>query len=293
MDLTTEIIERHIVPADARVDRLSEYARGVFESLPSRKSIVKAIKRDQMLVNEKLSTTGYWVQPGDEITVVANSSEKTVYDKELEVLFEDDYLAAILKPGDLPVSGNMLRTVANALQSNLKISSQRDRYSRPRPVHRLDRQTSGILVIVKTIKAASNLGAQFEDRTVKKTYRAIVHGETEDYFEIESKVDDRQAFTGFKKLRQVTSHKHGVLTELHCFPQTGRKNQIRVHLAGAGMPILGDQRFGGEKSGRGLLLFAESISFNHPETGERLHLDANPPKKFERFMRTQKKRPSQ
>ena len=292
MDSSTQVLEKHEVPEGTETERLSEYARGVFASLPSRKSVVKAIKREELLVNGIPSSTGYWVQQGDQLTVVENTSRAISFEKKLEVIFEDDFMAAILKPGDLPVSGNMRRTVANALSQNLAPSHQKDRYARPRPVHRLDRQTSGILLIAKTAKSAANLGTQFENRSIKKTYRAVVQGETEKSFSISQSIDDKTAITHFKLLSTVHHNRLGILSELECNPVTGRKNQIRIHLSKNGLPIFGDLKFGGEKSGRGLLLFAESISFYHPESGEQINLSVDVPAKFSRVMRAQKKRPS-
>jgi 23S rRNA pseudouridine1911/1915/1917 synthase len=117
-----------------------------------------------------------------------------------------------------------------------------------------------------------------------------VQGSTSESFSIEDAIEGREAVTYFEKVREVSSTKAGILTELKCYPQTGRKNQIRIHLSNSGLPIYGDQRFGGERSGRGLLLFAEAISFTHPESGERIELSVDLPRKFERIMRSQKKR---
>lgn len=281
-DPSNRIKETHTVPDGANKERLSEYARGVFESLPSRKSVKKAIKKNLLLVNGKPTETGHWVRPGEVLSVVESDRERPQFSFELEILFEDDRLAAIFKPGDLLVSGNQLRTVVNALEYNLKPSPQKDALVAPQPVHRLDRQTSGILLVAKTISAAAALGSQFEERKVDKRYLAIVKGKVPSDFVSDEDVDGKPAKTEFALKRTFTSKKFGPLSEVEARPITGRRNQIREHLSNSGFPILGDIRFGGEKSGRGLFLFARYLSFSHPEDNRVITIERPLPRKFQK-----------
>ena len=265
-----KIIESHTVPQSASRERLSEYARGMFQSLPSRKSVKKAIKRDQLLVDGQPSSTGHWVLPGEELSVLRSKVRVPVYELSLTVLYEDDFLAVIDKPGDIPVSGNRHRTVRNALPGNLQNSSAIDALTRPEPAHRLDRQTSGPLIVAKTRKVLASMGEQFKERTIKKRYRATVHGSIRGETGIGKSLDEKPCLTWIKALRQITHRKFGLITFLDVIPETGRTNQIRRHLQSIGHPILGDIRFGGKRSGHGLQLEAASISFTHPITREEL-----------------------
>ncbi|MCH2214061.1 MAG: RluA family pseudouridine synthase [Flavobacteriales bacterium] len=277
-----KILESHLVTHVSQ-ERLSDYAVGKFHSLPSRKSVKKAIKRSFLLVNQEPSNTGYWVKVGDVLTVILDETERSVYERELEVIFEDDHIAGVHKPGDLPVSGNTFRTLQNALLFNLKPTHRKDALEVPRPVHRLDRQTSGVILIAKTRSAVKNLGNQFEARTVDKTYLACVCGKIDSITTISDAIDGKEAITEVKAHLSFTHKQFGELTLIEAKPKTGRTNQIRIHLSNAGFPILGDLRFGGLKSGRGLFLFAHLIKFYHPSTQRVMTIKAVVPRKFEKL----------
>jgi RluA family pseudouridine synthase len=261
--------------------RLSDYAVSKFESLPSRKSVKKAIKRGLLLVNGEVSETGHWVHEGEVLTVISDDTVRPVYEKTIKVLYEDDHLAAVQKPADLPVSGNSFRTLQNALSFNLSPSCQKDALAVPRPVHRLDRLTGGVILIAKTLSAAAHLGSQFENRTVEKTYLAWVLGLIESPLILDKPIDGKEAMTEILPLRRLKHRRFSEITLVEAKPKTGRRNQIRMHLSEAGYPILGDLRFNGLKSGKGLFLFAERINFLHPYSNEETTVVAQVPKKFE------------
>lgn len=279
-DLGLNFIEKHVVPSSSQM-RLSDYAVAKFESLPSRKSVKKAIKRGLLLVNGEVSETGHWVKEGEILTVIADETVRPIYERSIEILFEDDHLAAVQKPADLPVSGNSFRTLQNALSFNLVASSQKDALTVPRPVHRLDRLTGGVILIAKTLSAAAHLGSQFENRTVVKTYLAWVSGTIETAMVFENPIEEKEAITGIEPVRKLSHRRFAELTLVEAKPKTGRRNQIRIHLSDAGCPILGDMKFSGLKSGKGLFLFAKKISFVHPFSNEKLEIEAQVPKKFE------------
>lgn len=276
-------VESHIVSQDAKPDRLSDYACGVFESLPSRKSVKKAIKRGELLVNGNKSETGHWVKPGELLSVVIKPSHLPVYERELECIFEDNHIAVVVKPADLPVSGFQLRNLQNALAQNINPSAEIDALSVPRPVHRLDRQTGGIILIAKTLSAAANLGKQFENRTVDKRYTAIAAGNLAEVMKFTEPIYGQDAFTSILPLRQLHHPKHGHFSLVEAKPKTGRRNQIRTHLSNAGFPILGDLKFGGPHSGRGLFLFARYLRFKHPKSGSEVDFELELPRKFRRY----------
>jgi tRNA pseudouridine65 synthase/23S rRNA pseudouridine1911/1915/1917 synthase len=260
--------------------RLSDYAVGKFECLPSRKSVKKAIKRGILLVDGHVSETGHWVEEGETLAVVKRENRDPVFKRKLQVPIEDEDLAVVIKPADIPVSGYGLRNLQNALSYNLKPSPRPDAMALPRPVHRLDRQTGGLVIVAKTLSVAASLGTLFEEREIEKTYAVVVEGEIKHDTSADTPIEEKPAFTRINPVRSFTHPRLGKLTEALVFPETGRRNQIRIHLANMGFPILGDLKFGGKKSGKGLFLFAERLSFAHPVTGEKIEVSATLPEKF-------------
>ncbi len=276
-------IESHTVLDCENSVRLSDYACGIFESLPSRKSVKKAIKRGELLVNGRSSETGHWVKRGEVLSVIAQAATLPVYRRKLNCVFQDQYFAVVVKPADLPVSGFQVRNLQNALAQNLEPSSEVDELRPPRPVHRLDRLTGGLIVIAKTLSSAAHLGRQFERREVEKSYVAIVSGPLKEELHLSQPIDDREAFTAVSPVGRLKHQKHGELTLVMAYPKTGRRNQIRVHLSNAGLPVLGDKKFGGIHAGRGLFLFSQAITFKHPKSEIRLHFELELPGKFKRY----------
>jgi 23S rRNA-/tRNA-specific pseudouridylate synthase len=205
-----KIIEKHIVPEGTEKTRLSDYACEVFLSIPSRKSIKKSIKRGDVSINGRKAFTGDWIEPGQIIELHDNETAKTeFYRISIEIIYEDEYIAVINKPPGIPVNGNRFKTVENALPLNLKISQAKSPLQWPRPVHRLDSPTSGLLLIAKTGEAMVNLSSQFADKSVKKKYRAIVTGDLQGEGVINSPVDGREALTEFRSLKTMPSNCRG------------------------------------------------------------------------------------
>lgn len=288
------ILEKHIVPENAEVQRLSDYAVGLFKAIPSRKGLKKAIKNGRVWVDGKEAGTGHWVQPGQTLTHVdLEDNPPKTYVLDLEVVFEDDYLAVINKPAGLVVSGNQFRTVYNTLGYNLEPSLRPDALKWPRPVHRLDQLTSGLLVIAKTAPALMHLGRQFEDRTIKKIYEAVVIGRVPEKERIDLPLDGQEAITTVFKKQEVRSLKNDWLTWVELHPKTGRTHQLRKHLAGRGTPILGDKLYGKPNlilKGKGLFLSAVGLRFEHPASGEVLSLTIETPQKFDSMMTREARR---
>lgn len=170
--------ETHCVPEGIKPIRLSDYARTIFESLASRKGTNKAIKRGELHINGIAGNTGDWIKPGQVLELVdLQRNIPKSYRLPLDVIFEDEFLAIINKPPGIEVSGNKFKTVENALSGSLTPSSLSDALPWPRPVHRLDYSTSGLLLAAKTAQAQVSLGQQFEDRKIHKRYCAIVIGQ--------------------------------------------------------------------------------------------------------------------
>lgn len=283
----------HTVPPGTEAIRLSDYGAGIFAGLPSRAGFKKAIKRSEIQVDGRPGATGIVVKPGMEIAwIPGDNKPPKIYKMPLEVVFEDDYLAIVNKPGGLVVSGNQFKTLENVLPGHLKKSPERDALNTPRAVHRLDAPTSGLVIIAKTQKARIELGRQLEKKEITKKYQAVVIGNSPGSWESTEPIDSKEALTRFRKIDAVPSLVSGTLTLLEAEPVTGRTHQIRKHLHKMNLPILGDKLYSslGVLKGKGLFLCAVSISLQHPSTGHTLNIKIDPPRKFSRFMEGEKKR---
>ena len=171
------IKEKHRVPEGINGVRFSDYARTAFPAIPSRKGVSKAIKRGELWIDGTPARSGDWVRAGQTLEWVDLQRQvPKTYRLPLEVVFEDDWLAVVNKPPGIEVSGNKFKTLENALAGSLSASTQPDALGWPRPVHRLDYSTSGLLLVAKTSGAQVFLGRQFEARAIRKRYCAVVMG---------------------------------------------------------------------------------------------------------------------
>lgn len=216
-----------------------------------------------------------------------------IFECKFPVLFEDDFIAVINKPAGLTVSGNQFKTVVNALPFNLYKSTQKDALPFPLPVHRIDNQTSGILLIAKTKTAQIELGKQFENSTISKKYCTIAIGKLHTNRKIEIPIASKNAITNIEIIKIVKSLKFKDLSCLKITPLTGRTHQIRIHLASINHPILGDKIYGNPSlnhKGKGLFLCASEIQFLHPKTFKTLHLKIDIPHKFKSMLVRERRR---
>jgi len=277
-------IESHIVVDLQEKVRISDYARGIFRTIPSRKGMKKAIDKGWVRINEKTASTGDYLFGGETIELSFEETiERPVIELKVEALFEDQFLAVVNKPAGIEVSGNRKWTLENALSFNLKSSSELDVLKYPEPIHRLDYPTSGALLIGKTNTAVIELNRMFAEREIAKTYMAITIGKMPDSGIVDSEIDEKASESEFKLLQTVTSERFGYLNLVELSPKTGRRHQLRKHMAEIENPILGDREYGTEGlilSGKGLYLHSVSLSFIHPFTKEKLTVEAPLPKKF-------------
>lgn len=172
------------------------------------------------------------------------------------------------------------------MPQNLKKSTLIDA-SIPQPVHRLDYPTTGILLTGKTSNSIRILNKLFEDKKIQKTYFAITIGKMDSKGVITATIDGKKSKSKYKVLKTVPSKRFGNLNLVKLKPKTGRKHQLRIHLASIGNPILGDKEYGKEGlilNGKGLYLHAYSLKFTHPFTQQKLCLKNELPERFRKVI---------
>ena len=281
-------IESYTVPTLTVKTRLQDLAPGMFSKSPTKSALKKAIKNKLVKINGVAVSTGTYLIGGETIDLYQNleHNSKPSISIALDIIFEDEHLALVNKPAGITVSGNKKWTLENALASNLKRSMEKDALFKPEPIHRLDHPTSGILLIGKTSKAVIALNKLFENRSIQKTYYAVAIGKMHLEGILDSSIDNKPSKTDYKIMQTLVSDKYEALHLLYLTPHTGRKHQIRKHLAVQGNPILGDLTYGieGKKAiGNGLYLHAYSLNFTHPITNKNMSFSAPLTKKFVRL----------
>ena len=289
--------------AHTRLDLLlTNYATGNNLAL-SRTHIQKLILEGKVFLNSQISRkANHKVKSGEHIQVILPDKveQKLLAEKiSLDVVYEDDDLAIINKQTGLvvhPAPGNRQHTLANALLGRFKQLSDINK-DRPGIVHRLDKETSGLLVIAKNNASHLKLAKQFAEHSIERKYIAIVSGRVEfDEDVIEAPIgrhptkrqnmavsylkNTRYAKTFYKTLKRG---KNFSLLELK--PFTGRTHQLRVHLAFLGHPILGDIKYGKDNSFGRMALHAQEIGFIHPATEKFVHFTSLLPSEFENFLK--------
>lgn len=261
--------------------------------LPSKSSVKKAFKKKQVFINGAIASSGDWLKVGDEIVYksVGDALQK-VFPLDLELIYEDEYMAVVNKPAGFPVSGNFHKTIQNALGYNLKTSTLQDALAIPRPVHRLDKLTTGILLVAKTKSAQINLGKQFEQQSISKTYYAIVKGKLEGEGLFNDPIDGLTSSTNYKSIKVVESLSYNWVSLIELMPISGRTHQLRIHLANAGFPIIGDYVHDTENvlKGKGLFLAACKIEFSHPQSSKTLSFAIDYPTKYESLLEREYRR---
>lgn len=282
-----KLLETHISNQQTPPIRFQEYAVGIFKTVSTKSGIKKAIKKGHIRIDNELATTSKYIYGGEKIELFqteASSSFKRLEFK-LEIFFEDDYLALIYKPAGILVSGNKFVTIANALSQNLQKSNQTDAV-KPQPIHRLDFETSGLLLIGKTSSSIQKLSKLFENKEITKTYFSIATGQMCKAGTIHIHIGQKKATTSFRVIQSIISKRFEYLNLVELTPSTGRKHQLRKHLSSIGHQILGDKLYGKEElklKGKGLYLHASSLEFTHPFSNQIINISTELPKKFRKI----------
>lgn len=266
----------------------------------SRSLVQKLIKDELVLVNGEVVKTNYSVADGDEIDViqldVVDNTNIIPQPMDLDIVYEDDDLLVINKPSGLvvhPAPGHYQDTLVNGLLAYSNKLSDINGEFRPGIVHRIDKDTSGLLVVCKNNESHEALANQLSDKTLFRQYLAIVHGEIEeDEGEIIAPIgrdprdrvkmavvakNSKEAQTNFKVLERYDHY-----TLVSCNLLTGRTHQIRVHFDFINYPLVGDPLYGIKPTidTKGQALHAYKLGFIHPRSGEYMEFEAKPPQEF-------------
>lgn len=282
-------ISIHIVASDGHGERLDAWCAGRLPGLLTRNAVKKALKRGEITVDGVVEPSHRFLQEGQTVRQLEPSTPAPkVFPFDVPVVFEDDYVAVLHKPAGLRVNGPAWRTLENTLPHNLAPSALPQALRVPRVAHRLDLPTQGLVACAKTPEALVGLGWAFQRREVRKTYVALALGKLEGQGS-EQPIDGRTASTTWEVLSHSRCLKcpEGWLTTVRLHPHTGRRHQLRRHLAQAGHPILGDTAYTPDDvpvlQGKGLHLAAVRLELAHPVTGEALDIRIDEPPKFASF----------
>ncbi len=265
----------------------------------SRSQANQAIKDGSVLVNGQPKKAKYSVKAGDVISFEEPEEEVLDYQAEnlpLEIVYEDQDLAVVNKPQGMvvhPSVGHSSGTLVNALLYHIKDLSTINGVVRPGIVHRIDKDTSGLLMVAKNDQAHQALADELKAKKSLRKYLAIVHGNLpNDRGKIEAPIGrsekDRKKQAVTAKGRPAVTHFHvlerfGNYSLLELRLETGRTHQIRVHMAYIGHPLAGDPLYGPRKTlkGHGQFLHAQTLGFTHPRTGQVLEFSVQPPAIFQ------------
>ncbi|MGN9161325.1 RluA family pseudouridine synthase [Clostridium sulfidigenes] len=266
----------------------------------SRSFVQGIIERQQVKVNGQIKKSNYKLRKGDQVQVELAEPVELQVEAEnipLDIIYEDSDVIVINKPQDMvvhPAPGNYTGTLVNGLLYHCKDLSGINGVIRPGIVHRIDKDTSGILVVAKNDKSHNSLAMQLKDHSMKRTYYAIVEGIVkEEEGTVRTNIgrhpverikmavvkDGKEAITNYKVLERFKSN-----TLVECRLETGRTHQIRVHMAHLHHPLIGDQVYGYKKQKfklQGQALHAKNLGFIHPTTGEYMEFDSQLPEYFQ------------
>jgi len=323
-DLREDLYEHHRFEVDKGQEplRIDKYLMNRIEGI-SRNKLQNAAKAGSILVNGEAVKPNYKVRPQDVITIVLNVPPKDYWAEPenipLDIIYEDAWLIVLNKPAGMvvhPAVGNYTGTLVNALLYHFKNLPSGGDEMRPGLVHRIDKDTSGLMVVAKEEFAMMHLAKQFFNRTIKRNYSALVWGDFDAdegtirghigrNLRYRKKMDvfpegdhGKEAITHYKILERL-----GYVTLVDCRLETGRTHQIRVHMAYSGHPLFNDSTYGGDRIVKGTVytkykqfvencfsifprhaLHARTLGFIHPRTGKEMFFECPLPEDFQRLL---------
>ena len=282
-------------------ERLDQYLSRNEELGLTRSKIQYLIKTGNILVNNKTTKNSYKLETGDviDITIVEEDTKIKGEDIPLNIVYEDEDILVINKSSGMvvhPSIGNTSKTLVNALVNYSKLSSINGEF-RPGIIHRIDKDTSGLLLVAKNDKAHLFLQEELKQRKIKRVYIALVNGVIKhDTGEIDAPIgrdkndrkkmtvtstNSKEAITHFKVLERYSNS-----TLIECKLETGRTHQIRVHMKYIGHPVVNDPVYSRNKNidNYGQMLHAKSLTFTHPTTKNELTFYAEPDEEFNKIL---------
>ena len=285
--------------------RLDKYLAEQFPE-QTRSYLQKLIKEGQVLVNGKTVKSGYQLSKGDEVSVTIPEPKELDVEPQkmdLDIVYEDEDVILINKPKGMvvhPAPGHTTDTLVNGLLYHCKDNlSGINGVARPGIVHRIDRDTTGILIVCKNDMSHNSIAAQLKEHSINRRYRALVHGNLkEDTGTVEGPigrhpVDRKKMAINERNGKPAVTHftvleRFGNYTLIECKLETGRTHQIRVHMTSIGHPLVGDEVYGPAKCPfklQGQCLHAMVLGFVHPRTGEYMEFSADLPEYFEDLLK--------
>lgn len=270
----------------------------------TRSNMQKLLEEGRAVRGTKVLKSNYKLKAGDEIVITLPEPQPLDVQPEnipLDIIYEDEDVVVVNKPRGMvvhPAAGNYSGTLVNALLYHCKNLSGINGVIRPGIVHRLDKDTSGIMICAKNDTAHVSLSQQIQSKTAQRTYLAVVRGNIKtDSGTIETLInrdkndrkkmavvtdDGRQAITDYEVVER-----YGKFTVVRCKLRTGRTHQIRVHMEYLGYPLVGDPKYSPMKTCFGIqgqALHSYTLEFNHPRTGERMKFEAPYPEDFNKVI---------
>lgn len=295
-------MEKIIVQEENNLDRIDKFLTVVTEH--SRSTIQVMLQNGNILVNEIKVKNNYKIKTNDEITltpIIEQVFDVVPEDIPINVVYQDEDLLIVNKTDNMvvhPGAGNYNGTLVNALLFHIKDLQAIKGEIRPGIVHRIDKQTSGLLMVAKNPKSVEDLGEQLRLKTVTRKYIALVEGviphnlgkinapvgrDPKDRQKMKVVQSGKPAVTNFKVLTRYANN-----TLIECVLETGRTHQIRVHLNYIGHPLYGDPKYGKRKTDitNGQYLHAKTLGFVHPTTKEYMEFDSDLPAYFTEHLET-------
>lgn len=291
----------HTILEEQKGDRIDKVLSSLNEEW-SRTQVQQWIKDGNVLVNRQQVKTNYKVALNDKIDIqIPEPEELDVLPEEmdLDIYYEDSDVLVVNKPRGMvvhPAPGHLTGTLVNGLMAHCKDLSGINGVLRPGIVHRIDKDTSGLLMVAKNDLAHESLVNQLVKKTVTRKYKAIVHGVIpHDFGTVDAPLGrdpkDRQSMTVVDNGKNAVTHFHVLerfkdFSFVECQLETGRTHQIRVHMKYIGYPLAGDPKYGPRKTLEidGQALHAGVLGFTHPRSGEYLEFEAPLPDEFNRLL---------